>query len=343
MFSEVQWNELDHRENQVAKVFAGEQPDHVPVWFYHEELGQMRPELLMAEKNREAWLENQLRAVKVNVEESLDSHCLYYPLIEMASFYGTHYIDALFGNDVQWVENQFWSKEQTCEVSELQMPDLDDSSLLKETVELAQWVQEKAGDRFVISMPDVGSPINVAVNLFGERFFLEIAMDPESAERALKMVAEVTRRVYQELVQAVGQKAIRCHNAFYVYTPYDYAGLSLCATQMISPANFSESVADADDLCVPDCYRGMIQHICGSSKQHVEEMARRPRIKGVQLNDNGADQFEDYFNALRPDQVFYLRPTQQMPIEKILEITCGQRLLLTVTEAPESGFIGVGI
>lgn len=332
MFTEAQWKELDYRENQFAKVFAGEMPDYVPVWFYHEELGQMRPELLMVEKDRKAWLDNQLKAVKTNVEESLDGACLYYPLIEMASFYGTHYIDALFGNDVQWVENQFWSKEQTCEVGDLQMPDLTNSELLKETVGLACWIKNNSPENFVISMPDVGSPINVAVNLFGERFFLELAMNPDAAARVLMMIGEVTRRVYQELVDAVGQKTIRCHNAFYVYTPYDYAGLSLCATQMISPDNYSELVAAADDRSIPDCYKGMIQHICGSSNQHVAGMAARERIKGVQLNDNGADQFEDYFKALRGDQIFYLRPTDNMPIDKILSITKGERLLLTVTE-----------
>ncbi len=336
MFSDVIWKELDRREAEFRQVFEGRPVDRVPVWFYHEELGQMKPELLMVEKNRDAWLENQIRAVRTNVEEALDNRALYYPLIEMASFYGTHYIDALFGNDVQWVEGQFWSKEQTCEVSELQMPDLDNSPLLRETVELAKWIKDQTDGRFVISMPDVGSPINVAINLFGERFFLEMAMNSEQAGRALKMVADTTRRVYEELIKAVGQETIRCHNAFYVYTPYDYAGLSLCATQMISPDNFGEWVADADDASVPDCYQGMIQHICGSSNQHVEEIARRPRIKGVQLNDNGADQFEDYFNGLRQDQIFYLRPTEHMPINRMMAITRGRRLLLTVTKAPDS-------
>ncbi|MBU8902767.1 MAG: hypothetical protein KOO69_08505, partial [Victivallales bacterium] len=75
MFTEAQWKELNYRENQFAKVFAGEKPDYVPVWFYHEELGQMRPELLMEEKNRDIWLDNQIKAVKSNVEESLDSAC----------------------------------------------------------------------------------------------------------------------------------------------------------------------------------------------------------------------------------------------------------------------------
>ena len=336
MFSQAQWKELDYRESQFAKVFAGEKPDYVPVWFYYEELGQIKPELLMAEKDRKAWLDNQLKAVKTNVEEAIENYCLYYPMIEMVSLYGTHYIDALFGNDVQWVENQFWSKEQTCEVSDLQMPDLDNSELLKETVDLAKWIKEQTDGKFLINMPDVGSPINVAINLFGERFFLELAMNPDSAKRVLTMIAEVTRRVYEELIAAVGQETIRCHNNFYVYTPYDYAGLSLCATQMISPANYTELVADADDACIPDCYKGVVQHICGSSPQHIEGFSKRERIKGMQLNDAGADDFEKFWAGLRVDQFFYLRPTENMTIEKILSITNGNRLLLTLTEKPKA-------
>ena len=336
MFSESQWKELNCRENQFAKVFAGEKPDFVPVWWYYEELGQIKPELLMAEKDRKAWLDNQLKAVKTNVEEALENHCLYYPMIEMVSLYGTHYIDALFGNEVQWVKNQFWSKEQTCEVSELQMPDFDNSELLKETIDLAKWIKEQTDGKFLIVMPDIGSPINIAINLFGEKFFLEIAMNPDSAKRVLAMISEVTRRVYDELITAVGQKTIRCHNNFYVYTPYDYAGLSICATQMISPANYTELVADADDRCVPNCYKGMIQHICGRSNQHVSEIASRSRIKGVQLNDAGTDQFADYFKGLRDDQIFYMRPTENMTMEKILSITKGNRVLFTVTEKPKA-------
>lgn len=286
------------------------------------------PGLLIAEKDRDKWLDNQLRAVKANVEETLDGASLYYPIIEMFSLYGTHYVDKLLGGDVTWTGDQFWSKELNCEVSQLQQPDLKNSALLKETVELAKWIKDKTDDKFLISMPDVGCPLNVAINLFGEKFFLEIAMDPESARRVLTIIANVTRRVHEVLIEAVGQETIRCHNAFYVYTPQDYAGLSICATQMISPANFSDIVADADDNCVPDCYKGMIQHLCGRSDQHVPEIAKRHRIKGVQLNDAAADQFEAYYKGMRDDQIFYLWPTENMPLEKILSITAGKRLVI---------------
>ncbi len=328
MFSEAQWKEMDDRESQFVKLFSGEQPDYVPSWYHNAELKQTRPELLIAEKDREAWLNNQLRAVKANVEETLDGASLYYPIIEMFSLYGTHYVDKLLGGDVTWTGDQFWSKEMKCDVSCLQPPDLKNSALLKETIELAQWIKEKTDGKFLISMPDVGCPLNVAVNLFGENFFLEMAMDPESAKRVLMLIGDVTKLVYDALVAAVGQETIRCHNAFYVYTPQDYAGLSICATQMISPDNFSELVAAADDACVPDCYKGMIQHLCGSSKQHVAEIARRPRIKGVQLNDDAADQFEAYYEGLREDQIFYLWPTENMPLDKILSITGGKRLVV---------------
>ncbi len=328
MFSEAIWKELRYRESQFTKVLAGGKPDYVPSWYFNSDLKQTRPELLIAEKDKEKWLENQLRAVRENVEETLDGVSLYYPIIEMFSLYGTHYIDKLLGGDVSWTGEQFWSKELSCEVSELQPPNLKNSALLKETVELAIWIKEKTDGKFLISMPDVGCPLNVAINLFGEKFLLEIAINPESAKRVLMIIADATRMVYEALIDAVGQKTIRCHNAFYVYTPYDYAGLSICATQMISPDNFSDIVADADDTSVPGVYKGMIQHLCGRSGQHVPEIAKRQRIKGVQLNDAAADQFEMYHKGLREDQVFYIWPTENMPLEKVLSITGGRRLVI---------------
>ena len=207
-------------------------------------------------------------------------------------------------------------------------PDLDGSDLIGETLDLASWIKQRTGGRFLISMPDVGCPLNIAINLFGERFLMELALAPGSARRALGVIADATRRVHELLIDAVGQETLRCHNSFYVYTPRDYAGLSICATQLISAEHFSECVADADDACVPTVYKGMIQHICGHSTQHIRELAERARVKGVQLNDAGADDFETYFNGLRDDQVVYVSPTERMPLEKIMSISSGERTVI---------------
>jgi len=328
IFSESIWRELDARKRAFRKPFDGEQSGDVPSWYFNGDLKQLRPELLITEEDRDAWMENQLRAVKANVQEALESVSLYYPIIEMFSLYGTHYMDKLFGAGVKSNEGQFWSEPVPYAVAEIEEPDFDGNPLIAQTLDLARWIKQKTEERFLISMPDVGCPLNIAINLFGERFLMELALDPEASRRALQIIARATCRVYDMLIEAVGLETLRCHNAYYVYTPCDYAGLSICATQLISADHFSELVADADDASVPSVYKGVIQHICGRSTQHVPELAARKKIKGVQLNDAGADDFEAYFRGLRKDQIVYVCPTEKMTLEKILSISGGNRIII---------------
>ena len=254
MLSEATWQELADRELAFRRLFAGERIEHVPAWHFNGGLNQIRPELLAVERDRNRWLQNQLRAVRANVEEALDSASLFYPIIEMFSLYGTHYMDVLFGAEVRWHEGQFWSEPVDYAVADIAAPVLNGSPLVRESVELAMWIKEKTDGRFLIAMPDVGCPLNIAINIFGEAFLLEMALDPNSARRALLLIGEATRRVCGLLIEAVGQETLRCHNAYYVYTPQDVAGLSICASQLVSPQHVRELIADADDACMPTVY-----------------------------------------------------------------------------------------
>jgi len=336
MFCESAWQELRAREFQFRKLFAGEWPDYVPSWHYRGE--QIRPELLIVDRDRDAWLEHQLQAVKTNVEDALDSASLFYPIIEMFSLYGTHYMDVLFGAEVKWHEGQFWSVPVDYAIAEIRPPDFQGIPLVRETVELARWIKEKTNGQFLISMPDVGCPLNIAINIFGDRFLMEMALNPESARRALMVIADATRRVYELLIDAVGQATLRCHNAYYVYTPYDYAGLSICATQLVSAEHFRELVAGADDASVPPVYQGMIQHLCGHSTQHIQELARRTMVKGLQLNDAAADDYKVYFEGLRQDQVVYVIPTERMPLDRLMSISGGVRTVILTRLAQRTSF-----
>ncbi len=51
-------------------------------------------------------------------------------------------------------------------------------------------------------------------------------------------------------------------------------------------------------------------------------------LKSVQLNDRAADDFELYWRGLRDDQLIYVGPTAAMPLERILAISGGRRLVL---------------
>jgi hypothetical protein len=53
-----------------------------------------------------------------------------------------------------------------------------------------------------------------------------------------------------------------------------------------------------------------------------------PRLRGVEITDAAADDFEHYFHGLREDQVIYISPTKSMPAERILAISGGRWIVL---------------
>lgn len=335
MFTESQWKEIRRREGDFRKLYSGEGCDYVLSWYFNCALDMQRADYLIAENDRDKWLQNELRAVETNTNEALDTTSLFYPMVEMFSYYGTHFLDRLFGAEVSMTGDQFWSKVVDYPVGDLQLPDVDGSPVLKEAIELAVWIKKNSPEGFLISMPDVGCPLNIAINLFGDRFLLEMAADPESAKRALDIIAEVTRRVTEVFCAAVGQQTLRSHNAYYVYTPYDYGGLSLCATQMVSPSDFGRLLGPADAACMPSSYKGMIQHICGKSAQHVPVLAKLPSVKGIQLNDIATEDFPAYYEGLRPDQIFHVRLTP-IKLDAVLATSGGDRTIIIIIDAEDS-------
>lgn len=60
----------------------------------------------------------------------------------------------------------------------------------------------------------------------------------------------------------------------------------------------------------------------------------------VQLNDRAAEDLKLYFDGLRSDQVIYVNPCQGMPVEKIMKITNGHRIVIPsdMKEAPRTNY-----
>jgi hypothetical protein len=51
-------------------------------------------------------------------------------------------------------------------------------------------------------------------------------------------------------------------------------------------------------------------------------------LRAVQLNDRAALDLEAYFHGLRDDQIIYANLFDGMPLEKVLEITGGERVVI---------------
>jgi hypothetical protein len=75
-------------------------------------------------------------------------------------------------------------------------------------------------------------------------------------------------------------------------------------------------------------------HLCGDHDQHIPTWQAMQSLRAVQMNDRATEDLPYYFNQLRPDQILYVNPCEQMPVEKILSITGGQRLVLAADISP---------
>ena len=57
-------------------------------------------------------------------------------------------------------------------------------------------------------------------------------------------------------------------------------------------------------------------------------------LRVLQLNDRATEDLARYLNELREDQLFYVNPCEATPIERIIGITGGRRVVI-VAETKE--------
>jgi hypothetical protein len=77
------------------------------------------------------------------------------------------------------------------------------------------------------------------------------------------------------------------------------------------------------DTMILDNYHSGGIHLCGKTDHLVEVFRRMDRLSFIQLNDEASEYFETFYNNLRADQVFFVWPSDKMPVERILEISGG--------------------
>ena len=69
-------------------------------------------------------------------------------------------------------------------------------------------------------------------------------------------------------------------------------------------------------------------HLCGAHTQHIPAWNEMRSLRALQLNDRAAEDLAVYFHEMRQDVVFYVNPCEGMPVERIVEITEGQRTVV---------------
>ena len=325
---EIEEAQADHRA-RVAALYAD--PTTGPLYIagptcgrWHGLWGTNQIDML---QQPDAWLADLLADLAAHAEEFADRRT-FRPLFMEVDPLGVHYVDALFGAHVYIYEEQTWSDELPGDVADLAPPDLARSPIFLQSLELARKAVALSQGRILITTPVLSCPINIAINLFGQRFLETLIERPAVARRALRIITDVIAACTRAFMEVIPAPIRRNSVAGSRYAPPGFGQIDGCATQLVSGAQYREFFAPLDaELLALNPHGGMI-HLCGEHGQHIAIWRQMAALRSVQLNDRATEDVELYFCGLRSDQILYVAPTAATPAERILDLTRGQRLVL---------------
>ena len=285
----------------------------------------------------EGWVAAALASLAQAAECSRDP-LIFRPLFLEYWFFGVHFVDAVLGARVVPTAQQgaggWWSECLTAPVGSLPSPDLRRSPAWQQAQALARAMRDSGAALPFFAPQVLASPLNIAVNLYGEEFLLALALQPDAARRDLRVITDTIKALthwFRATLPPAQYQPVcvggRCQ-------PRGFGQICGCSTQLLSAAHYREFIAplDAEVLCCSP--RGGLIHLCGAHTQHLPAWREMPSLRAVQLNDRAAEDFPYYFTHLRDDQILYLNPTPTMTTARALEISGGRRLVLVTDQLP---------
>ena len=266
-----------------------------------------------------AWIDDVLTDMVANASETANMKT-FKPLLAEFDVFGTHYIDALFGAKVYFHEGQVWSEPLDCDMADIAMPDLSKNEVFVKSVALARKVVEVSQGRFFISNPVLSCPINIGINIFGDKLLWGLVERPDAARHALRIINNVILECMKAFNEAIPCKQHRtgCGNSR--YAPDGFGLIDGCATQLVSAGHYAEFFAPLDAELLGAYANGGMIHLCGAHAQHIPAWRSMKKLRSVQINDRAADDLLLYAKGLRPDQVIYVGATANTPMSTILEV-----------------------
>lgn len=262
--------------------------------------------------------------------ECLHDPDVFRPLVIEFGLYGVHFVDRVFGAHVYELrEKNNW---QVCPldqpVGRLMPPDLESD----ETWTLAK----RAAEAFLalrvyvplFGLPTIASALNIGMNLYGQELLVAMLENPEAARRDLRLINDVLCHMHRWYLERIPIKQLQPVVAALRTQPPGYGQLCGCSNQLLPPGLYEDFIAPLDDVLLRVYPNGGMIHLCGRHTQHNPVWREMRSLKAVQLNDRASEDLAIYWEELREDQVFYVRPCAGMPVERILQITEGRRVVI---------------
>ncbi len=279
----------------------------------------------------EKWVDECLADIAENKAEKICNEQMFVPVCVEYGIYGVHYIDKIFGADVYFQDGQWYNRYLGSPIGSLQEPDLEKDETFRLSVRAAEQFVKNGGKFPLFGLPTIASPLNIAVNLYGQEILMEMLADPENARKDLETIARVLEKIHRAFRAILPERQLQPVISWNRTQPPGYGQVCGCTTQLVSEELYRELIADLDERILGVYPHGGMIHLCGSHTQHLKTFRSMKKLRALQLNDRAAEDLEAYFKWLREDQIIYLNPCDGMTIERALQITGGKRLVIAET------------
>lgn len=255
--------------------------------------------------------------------------CVEYPP------YGVHYIDKMFGANVYHYAGQWNADYLKTPIGSLEMPDLDSDETWQ--------ISKRAANAFLSAdvklplygMPILSSSLNILLNLYGSEALVAMYEDEDAVRHDLNVINTLIRTLHRWHIDHIPKQQLQPAISWARTQPPGYGQLCGCTTQLLGKELYRDFIAELDNDLLGEYEHGGMIHLCGSHTQHLETFRNMKNLKSLQLNDRASEDLALYLEGLRDDQILYVIPCATMPVDKILDISKGERVVLVENcEAP---------
>lgn len=278
----------------------------------------------------EDWMHEALDDLAARAEALGDPE-VFRPLSISPWPFGVHFVDTLFEARVYELadERENWQSDYLrTPVGRLAAPDLTAQPAFKLAQRLTQAFIQAAVKVPLFAPPVLSSPLNIAVNLYGQEFLVALLGEPAAARRDLRVITNTIKALHNWFRKAVPFQQLQMIETCGRIQPPGHGQVCGCSTQLLSAGQYREFIAPLDEEILALYQGGGMIHLCGSHTQHLGTWKAMSALCAVQLNDRAAEDLELFLAGLRSDQVLYVNPCPGMPVDQILGLTGGRRTVI---------------
>jgi len=250
--------------------------------------------------------------------------------------YGVHFVDKLFGAEVFYKDDQWWSNLIKSPIGELSNPDLNSNEFFNLAKRACQAFLDQNVKLPFFGHPTIASVLNIIINLYGEEILIAMLTEKEKTLHDLRIIQDTLLSLHRWYLNTVPKNNFQPVIPGHRTQPYNYGQICGCSTALISSGCYKEMIEPLDAELLGTYPNGGMIHLCGSHLQHIDSFRNMKQLRSVQVNDRAAWDLEVYHKQLREDQILYLNPCKEMTVDMALKITGGHRLIVV---GDQKGFV----